>query len=207
MRKMSYVQFVDPPERPLAIIAVIRGSDAMRLQELNFKIQKILKQFPPALNKNKFIYGGLIQCAIIDFLKQHSDVVDYDRGHTVGAHYKHDARFMDTDISIKASANVGSAITLINKNGKQDHTVSDINLLVVYTRDEKIAVFPVGIMLPDYISDTGSKIEIVGRAYNALLKNSRYIIDLPPLSEEQKRIIAALPEIDQERELYEKYIL
>ena len=189
------------------ILEVIKTSDMVLLQELNFKIQKILKQFPPALNKNKFVYGGLIQCCVIDFLKQHSNVIDYDRGHTTGAHYKNDAQFMGMDISIKASANVSSAITLINKNGKQEHTVTDINLLVVYTRDQKIALFPVEIMIPAYVSDTGSKIEIIGRAYKDVLKNSDYLVDLPPLTVEQKAIIDALPEVDQERELYEKYVL
>jgi hypothetical protein len=188
------------------IVDMLKNVDPSRLQLLNFKIQKILRCFPPALNKNKFIYGGLIQCSIIDFLNEISHTEDYDRGHTTGAHYKNDARFMGLDISIKASANVGSSITLINKNGKQEHNVRDINLLVAYTRDEKLALFPVESLYPTYIADTGSKIEIVGRAYKNVIKNSQYVIDLPSLSDEQKKVVSECTSVDQERELYERYI-
>ena len=191
----------------LSILAVIRDQQQVELQDLHFKIKKVLKQFPPALNKNKFIYGGLIQFAVIQFLNTISNAIDYDAGHTAGAHYKNDTMFMNTDISIKACANTGSPITLINKNGKTQHTVEDINLFTVYTREGKISLFPVGILDSKFIKDTGSKIEITGSTYKNVLQSSQYILNLPELNEEQKTQILGMSPVDQEQELYRRYIM
>ena len=191
----------------LNILTVIANQPKLVLQDLHYKIKQILKQFPPALNKNRFIYGGLIQLAVIEFLNKISDAVDYDAGHTVGAHYKHDTMFMKTDISIKGCSDTKSSITLINKNTQTEHSVKDINLFTVYTREGKILLFPVEMLDSKFIKDTGAKIEIRGSAYTRVLRGGQHVLDLPELSEEQKTVVLNMNVVDHEQELFKKYIL
>jgi hypothetical protein len=102
-----------------------------------------LALFPPAKNENKFPYGLIIEQIIINLMGKVGAVVHLDRGHKVGSQYKNDVRIFDDKLfSIKACANIGSAITLINKNNVSTHSVSDVNLITVFSRDGIITVFP-----------------------------------------------------------------
>jgi hypothetical protein len=184
----------------------ITNANKEDLQLLNFRAHKILRQFPPRRHENKITYGAAGEKAVIRLLRKFTEVVEYNANHIDGAEYQNDIEVFDVPISLKTCANAGSKITIINKNGKKEHDISNINILILFIKQEKIALFPLKVMMPYYIMDTDSNISIHGSSWKWVLQNSEYIINLPSLSDEQKIYIDTLHGVDFNEELYIKYI-
>ena len=190
----------------LEVYNAITNADKLLLQELYYRARKTITIIPIRMNCNRMIYGGMIELAVADLLKSISDVIEFDKIRKNGSEYKVDVQIMDVKISLKACANVGSDIVIINKFNKDAHDIRGMVILVFFVREGKLALFPIEIMMPTYIKNNGANISIRGSSWNKVLKNSKYIIDLPELSEDQKESLKTLQEIDARQELYDKYI-
>jgi hypothetical protein len=176
------------------------------LQNVNFEIQKTMKQFPPAKNINKFPYGLIIENIIARFINTVIPATQLDGEHTVGSEYKHDVKVLDAKYSIKASANIGSAITLVNKRHASDHDVTDINLITMFVKDGIITIIPLSEIDPSLIKNKDACIDLSGSFYNRYIKNTDYELKLPPLTEKQITHVSSLKEVFYSNYLYETFV-
>jgi hypothetical protein len=135
------------------------------MNEIFIKSLTILKQFPPKLNENKFLYGILIQLLLINvFNSIFNKCIDLDKLSIEGCEYKNDCRiellkYLHLNCSIKAKKNNKGNITLINKNNSQTHNLGSLITIVLVIEEKKIYVIPNKIIPNIYIKESGSKVE------------------------------------------------
>lgn len=191
----------------LKLIRLLRELPVDVLRNTNFEIQKTLALFPPAKNENKFPYGLIIEQIMINLMGKVSEVSQLDKEHKVGSEYKNDVRIFDDNLfSIKACANIGSAITLINKNNVSTHSVCDVKLITIFSRDGIVTAFPLCEVEDGYIENKESCIRLKGSFYKKYVKDSDYEFKLPDLTDEQKIHIASLKEISYADYLYRTFV-
>lgn len=190
----------------LKLVTLLRDLPIDVLRNTNFEIKKTLTLFPPAKNENKFPYGLIIEQIIIDLLGKIGITTHLDKQHKVGSEYKNDARIFDDNFSVKASANIGSAITLINKNNVSSHSVGDVNLITIFSRDGIITALPLCEVEDGYIENKDACIRLKGSFYKKYVKDTNYEFKLPDLTDEQKIHIASLKEISYADYLYATFV-
>lgn len=193
-------------ESCLKLITRMRELPTETLCNVNYEIKKTLALFPPAKNENKFPYGLIIEQIMINLMGQIGSATHLDKEHKVGSEYKNDVRIFDDKFSVKASANIGSYITLINKNNVSTHSISDINLITIFSRDGIISVFPLCEIEDPYIENKDSCVRLKGSFYKKYVKNTNYEFKLPELTDEQKTHIASLKEMSYAEYLYRTFI-
>jgi len=184
------------------ILYLLERCDKNVLQECYFQILQVLKQFPPAKNEYKFIYGKLIEHILIETFNIIKTCKSLDNNHTSGSEYKYDCIFNNIPLSIKASKNV-SNITIINKNSKSRHYIGNMNFIICYINEKKLCIFPSSIINKEDICYHDSKIDFKARIYKYL---SDWSFTFPELSEIQIKYIENLKEINTYDHLYNTYI-
>jgi hypothetical protein len=172
------------------------------LQECYFQILQVLKQFPPAKNEYKFIYGKLIEQIIINTLNTIKKCVSLDDAHTSGSEYKYDCTFHGIPLSIKASKNI-SNITIINKNSNSKHYIGNMNFAICYILEKKLCIFPCSVIEKKCIGYQDSKIEFKAKIFKSL---NEWSVQFPELSHTQMEYIGSLKEVDSYTHLYNTFI-
>lgn len=190
----------------LKVINLLRELPMETLRNTNYEIKKTLALFPPAKNENKFPYGLIIEQIMINLMRKIGVATHLDREHKVGSEYKNDVKIFEDKFSVKASANIGSAITLINKNNVGTHCVIDINLITIFSRDGIITVFPLSEVEDGYIENKDACVRLKGGFYKKYIKETQYEFKLPELTEEQKIHIDSLKDISYAEYLYKTFV-
>jgi len=169
-----------------------------------FEIISISKKFPLQKNENKFIYGKLIEKAILNaFLKIGFKCIDLDKKHKTGSEYKNDINFQKINFSIKAKLRKSGNIILINKKSSNIHNI-DMHLIVCLIETKEL------FFIPHYIVDKKKYVtnEIGSISYKSSLLTSikneyyEYIYKFPLLTKKQIYELSLLKEIDIMNKLY-----
>ena len=192
-----------------------------------FNIMKILKQFPPALNANKFIYGKLIEIALADLFKGCGfNVEDLDEkvSGNEGACYINDISIGGNGVksnilfSIKAQKGgefakpTNQDITIVNKNSKNEnnecYNISDtVCFIVMHISRKRLYMFRnTSTIKEKYITQTGSQVKYKGKIFNELNDKGQYY-QFEDLTQEQYEIIDKLVAVNPNQVLYKKYIV
>jgi hypothetical protein len=135
------------------------------MNEIFIKSFMILKQFPPRLNENKFLYGILIQKVLINIFNIiFNKCIDLDKSSIEGCEYKNDCRivivkYLHLNCSIKVKKNNKGNITLINKNNSENHNLGSLITIILVIEEKQIYIIPNNIIPKKYIKNIGSKIE------------------------------------------------
>jgi len=208
-KKKTIIEFSKINNRMLSIIILINNEYDI-MERCYFEILSTAKKFPPAKNENKFVYGKLIEKALINaFIKCGFNCVDLDSKHTVGSEYKNDIRMLNMDISIKALKNKGSSIVLINKNGKKTHNVDNIQMILCIINEGKLYFIPNNLIDNDiYVNDSDSQISYRSKLITMFEnKYEKYIYNFPKLSKEYQDKLELITEISIYDKLYEEEIV
>lgn len=192
-----------------------------------FNIMKILKQFPPALNANKFIYGKLIEIALADLFKGCGfNVEDLDEkvSGNEGACYINDISIggngVKSDILFSIKAQKGGDIekptnqdiTIVNKNSKNEnnecYNISNtVCFIVMHISRKRLYMFRNTSEIKEkYITETGSQVKYKGKIFQEL-NEKRHYYQFNELTQEQYESIDKLEAVNPNKVLYEKYIV
>ena len=207
-KKKTIIEFSKINNKMLSIIVLINNEYDI-MERCYFEILSTAKKFPPAKNENKFVYGKLIEKALINaFIKCGFNCIDLDSKHTVGSEYKNDIRMLNMDISIKALKNKGS-IVLINKNGKKTHNVDNIQMILCIINEGKLYFIPNNLIDNDiYVNDSDSQISYRSKLITMFEnKYEKYIYNFPKLSKEYQDKLELITEISIYDKLYEEEIV
>jgi hypothetical protein len=208
-KKKTIIEFSKINNKMLSIIILINNEYDI-MERCYFEILSTAKKFPPAKNENKFVYGKLIEKALINaFIKCGFNCIDLDSKHTVGSEYKNDIRMLNMDISIKALKNKGSSIVLINKNGKKTHNVDNIQMILCIINEGKLYFIPNNLIDNDiYVNDSDSQISYRSKLITMFEnKYEKYIYNFPKLSKEYQDKLELITEISIYDKLYEEEIV
>jgi len=208
-KKKTIIEFSKINNKMLSIIILINYEYDI-MERCYFEILSTAKKFPPAKNENKFVYGKLIEKALINaFIKCGFNCIDLDSKHTVGSEYKNDIRMLNMDISIKALKNKGSSIVLINKNGKKTHNVDNIQMILCIINEGKLYFIPNNLIDNDiYVNDSDSQISYRSKLITMFEnKYEKYIYNFPKLSKEYQDKLELITEISIYDKLYEEEIV
>lgn len=176
------------------------------LRNTHFEIKKNLKLFPPAKNSNKFPYGLINEKIVINLVKNVGVTQHLDNNHISGSEYRNDLSVFNENFSVKAIANIGTKIILVNKLTISEHIVNDLNLINVFCRHGIICVIPIADIDDSYIQNKDSTVCLKGSFYNKYVKNSAYELKLPELTAEQLASIDSIEEVDYSDYLYEMFV-
>lgn len=154
--------------------------------ELFIKCQKIKQKYNPAKNEYKFIYGGLIQLAIINFLDElFNKCEDLDADCKYGSQYKVDCKLnltssINLNLSIKAKKNKVGNVIIINKlNNNKEYNLNDLITLIIILELNDIIIIPHKVIDNKYIENNGANITYKSSLFTYLYKNnSEFIINL-----------------------------
>jgi len=208
-KKKTIIEFSKINNKMLSIIILINNEYDI-MERCYFEILSTAKKFPPAKNENKFVYGKLIEKALINaFIKCGFNCIDLDSKHTVGSEYKNDIRMLNMDISIKALKNKGSSIVLINKNGKKTHNVDNIQMILCIINEGKLYFIPNNLIDNDiYVNDSDSQISYRSKLITMFEnKYEKYIYNFPKLSKEYQDKLELITEISIYDKLYKEEIV
>jgi len=208
-KKKTIIEFSKINNKMLSIIILINNEYDI-MERCYFEILSTAKKFPPAKNENKFVYGKLIEKALINaFIKCGFNCIDLDSKHTVGSEYKNDIRMLNMDISIKALKNKGSSIVLINKNGKKTHNVDNIQMILCIINEGKLYFIPNNLIDNDiYVNDSDSQISYRSKLITMFEnKYEKYIYNFPKLSKKYQDKLELITEISIYDKLYEEEIV
>jgi hypothetical protein len=208
-KKKTIIEFSKINNKMLSIIILINNEYDI-MERCYFEILSTAKKFPPAKNENKFVYGKLIEKALINaFIKCGFNCIDLDSKHTVGSEYKNDIRMLNMDISIKALKNKRSSIVLINKNGKKTHNVDNIQMILCIINEGKLYFIPNNLIDNDiYVNDSDSQISYRSKLITMFEnKYEKYIYNFPKLSKEYQDKLELITEISIYDKLYEEEIV
>ena len=172
------------------------------LQECYFQILQVLKQYPPAKNEYKFIYGKLIEQIIINTLNTIKQCSCLDDVHKSGSEYKYDCKFSSLSFSIKASKNI-SNITIINKKSKATHYIGNMNFIICYLIEKKLCIFPCNIINKENISYKDASIDFKARIFKGL---NDWSVNFPELTTEQQQFIDKLQEVNIYKYLLDNFV-
>lgn len=179
------------------------------MQQCLYYILKISRKYPPQKNENKFIYGKLIERALINALTNIGieNIVDLDDTHLIGSEYKNDIRMFGVDMSIKAKLNKGGDIILINKKSTCDHIIQ-IQTIVCIINERKLYFIPSDIVDnalyvkhdAGCISYKGGLITMMNKKYNNLIYN------FPELNEKNSNRLLNIKCIDIYAKLFQELV-
>lgn len=148
------------------------------LSECFTKIRIIEKKFPPKKNENKFIYGKLCEKILIENLNKIFICKELDLECEVGSEYKNDCILIDEEsksefkFSIKVQKSK-SNITIINKRYKDNHSISNINFMLINIQNSKLYIFKHDNEFDKFIKNDGSAISYKS-AILKYLDNKKY---------------------------------
>ena len=208
-KKKTIIEFSKINNKMLSIIILINNEYDI-MERCYFEILSTAKKFPPAKNENKFVYGKLIEKALINaFIKCGFNCIDLDSQHTVGSEYKNDIRMLNMDISIKALKNKGSSIVLINKNGKKTHNIDNIQMILCIINEGKLYFIPNNLINNDiYVNDSDSQISYRSKLITMFEnKYEKYIYNFPKLSKDYQDKLELITEINIYDKLYKEEIV
>lgn len=161
------------------------------------KCHKVLQKYPPAKNEYKFIYGKLVEMALIDMLNSiFHECKDLDSMCDNGSSYKNDCVLYFTDdvytnISIKAKKNrkTGNVI-MINKNSNnKQYDLTNLLSIIVVIETNDLFIIPHNRIPEKYIENNESNISYKSSLFTYLYKPEqyeKYIVHLEE-NEEYKR--------------------
>jgi hypothetical protein len=168
------------------------------MKQCLFNLYKISILYDPKKNENKFIYGKLIEKALIHAMTQVGFCVeDLDKSHTIGSEYKNDIKLLKTNISIKGKLNAVGDIILINKKTKSAHNVK-MQLLLCCIRSQKLYFIPSTLVDPKvYIKEDAGCISYKSKLITMFNKTHKdCIYQFPDLSGEEKNELDKLKPLD-----------
>lgn len=180
-----------------AVIHTLNCNTSIMRQCL-FHLYKISILYDPKKNENKFIYGKLIEKALIHAMTQIGfRVEDLDKSHTFGSEYKNDIKLLNINISIKGKLNAVGDIILINKKTKSAHNVK-MQLLLCCIRAQKLYFIPSTLVDPKiYIKEDSGCISYKSKLITMFNKTHKdCIYQFPDLSEEEKNELEKLSPLD-----------
>lgn len=170
-----------------------------------YEIRKILAQFPPAKNENKFIYGKLGEQSLIKAFSRFTQCDDLDSAHAYGSEYKNDCRVFGVDYSIKISKS-GAAVTLINKNNKAAHVI-DHNFIICHIEKKKLYIFPSSVVPAKFLNDCDAKIDYKPALFKYMDENlTDYVYSFPELSEAQESKLKTVKEVNIYQILHQNFV-
>lgn len=147
------------------------------------KCLKIQKKYPPSKNEYKFIFGGLIEKSLIDFLNNiFNKCQTLDTNHLYGSEYKNDCILYLTNyvyyyISIKAKSKKQGDIILINIHGnKKIHDLNNLITFVVIIEKKNIVIIPHYIVESKYIKNNKANISYKSSLITHIYKNKKELI-------------------------------
>jgi len=154
-----------------------------KLNDMFIKCLKIYKKYPPSKNDYKFIYGGLIQKAVIDlFTLIFHKCIDLDGMHDYGSEYKNDCslyltNYINFNISIKAKSKKTGDIILINKlNNNIKHELKGLITVVLIIETLELIIIPHNIVDCKYIKNDEATIKYKSSLITYLRKSRREFI-------------------------------
>lgn len=163
---------------------------------LFIKCLKILKKYNPAKNEYKFIYGGLIQKSVIDFLNNiFYSCIDLDELHTHGSEYKIDCKLNITEhlsknFSIKAKKNCKGDIIIINKlNNDKQYNLDDLITIIIIIELKDIIIIPHKKIPHKFIKNNNANIAYKSSLFKYLYDSQEYIIHLTEFNQEYNTFI------------------
>ena len=179
------------------INALSRNEDLMT--DLLIAVKTICKQYPPAKNENKFIYGKLIEKKIIEVINKILPCIELDADKKVGSEYKNDCSicFSDgyiLDYSIKASKNGGSP-TLVNKRNKSEHDVNKCYFIICHITKERLYIFNHSDDLNAFLKDSHESIQYKSAVFRYLDKSPDNYFQFPRNEKMRKFNNEILPDI------------
>lgn len=103
------------------------------------KIHQVMREFPPARNENKFIYGKVIEKILIYFFHQMEPCRELDLDISCGSMYKNDVIFLESGVScsIKVSKN-GTDVILVNKKSSAMHPLDNTCFIICVLKTNRI---------------------------------------------------------------------
>lgn len=168
-------------------------------------IVKISKTYPPQKNENKFIYGKLIEMALIDLFSNlygNNNCIDLDKKHKIGSNYKNDITLIGVDYSIKAKLKKGGDIILINKLNSDKHNM-DMNIIVCVIDERKLYIIPNHIIKKEYIKISSGAISLKWSFINKMNKEfPQFIFTFPEVKKEELERLLETNEINIYNILY-----
>ena len=154
------------------------------------KCLKIVKKYNPSKNEYKFIYGILIQKALINLLNNiFYKCIDLDDSCTHGSEYKNDCRlyitkFIDINISIKAKKKKCGKTIIINKNSNNNnYCLKNLVSIIIIIELNDMLFLPHDIIPKKYIEDNKSNISYKSSLFTFIYKYDKYkkyILHLKP---------------------------
>jgi len=144
------------------------------------KIIQILKQFPPAKNENKFIYGKCIERIVIECINKLISCTDLDSIHTYSSEYRNDCKINCLHIyySIKASKS-GGKVTIINKNNIQEHSINSMCFIICHIEHKRLYVFRHSQDFDGYVCNNGASIDYKASIFTYLRRHPEYYYEFP----------------------------
>ena len=147
------------------------------------KCLKIYHKYPPAKNEYKFIFGGLVQLAFIEFMdKVFHKCVDLDELHHFGSEYKNDCclyitPYVKFNISIKAKSKTIGNVILINKHGNNVvHNLKNLITFVVILETRQIIIINHNDIPIEYIKDNDANISYKSSLITFIKKNKPELV-------------------------------
>jgi hypothetical protein len=143
------------------------------------KILIIEKMFPPKKNENKFIYGKLCEKVLIEYLNKIFDCKELDLECDSGSEYKNDCYLFDNDLKIENKFSIKvqknrSNVTIINKRYNDEHTLSNINFMLINIYESKLYIFSHNEELNKYVKNDNSCISYKVSLLKYLDQNKYY---------------------------------
>ena len=170
-----------------------------------YEIRKILAQFPPAKNENKFIYGKLGELSLIKAFSKFTQCDDLDSAHAYGSEYKNDCKVFGVDYSIKISKS-GAAVTLINKNNKAVHVI-DHNFIICHIEKKKLYIFPSSVVPEKFLNDCDAKIDYKPALFKYMDEHlTEHVYSFPELSVEQDAKLKTIKEVNIYQILHQNFV-
>jgi hypothetical protein len=170
-----------------------------------YEIRKILAQFPPAKNENKFIYGKLGEQSLIKAFSSFTQCDDLDSAHAYGSEYKNDCKVFGVDYSIKISKS-GAAVTLINKNNKAAHVI-DHNFIICHIEKKKLYIFPSSVVPEKFLNDCDAKIDYRPALFKYMDEHlTEHVYSFPELSADQDAKLKAIKEVNIYQILHKNFV-
>jgi hypothetical protein len=178
------------------------------MQKCFYEILLINKKFPPQKNENKFIYGKLVEKALLfAFSTIGFNCIELDKNHKIGSEYKNDIELLKIKFSIKAKLKKTGNVILINKKSSNCHNVN-MNLIVCIIETNQIYLIPNSIVNKNqYLTSDVGTLSYKSSLFTMIRKKyNDYIYKFPNITYKQNKFILNQKEINIMDKLYETEI-
>jgi len=169
------------------------------------KIYTVMKEYPPARNENKFLYGKLIEKTLIYFFNMIVPCRELDAGITNGAVYMNDVHFIEYDMccSIKMSKNV-SDVVLINKRSSDTHSLVGARFIICILKNHCVYFVVHTRELDEFVKQNGAMISYRSRIFRHLDRYRQDMILRFPCGDIFQSFRERIYHSIQERHIYEE---